>query len=263
MTHEEALRKAIGCLKLSKSANQDEAALAASMAQKIIDKYQLDVNNIDFDAQADARDKEEVQDYGYSDPLDDVRYFKPWMLYLASTVARANSCRIVYQKVDSIGDGKCRGAKIKVIGRPSDVAATRYLHGFLKREVDRLCEENCKGNSSTYKRQFKLGVVETIRVKLEQQRRSTFEEARAEQSNNQMALVRVNNAIAKMQKRDADVDAFVKANLKIRHGGVTGGGGTATGISARAHGRQAGQQVRLTKASGSLGSGVKTIGGGS
>jgi hypothetical protein len=99
MTHEEALRKAMGCLRLAERAGTpDEAALAAAKAQKIIDDYKLDIENLEFDAEQLKEDKEEVKDFGYADPLDDVKYGnyrESWTLRLASIVdlnAKLEAC---------------------------------------------------------------------------------------------------------------------------------------------------------------------------
>lgn len=262
MTQQDAIRKAIACLRLAKSSNAAEAALAASKAQEIIDRFQLDMAGIDLNRDQHAQDdfdNEPIKDFGYEDPLDDVKYLKPWMLRLASVVARANACRVVYLRTDTFDDGRCRGAKIKVIGRPSDVNTVRYLHGYLRAEVVRLCSENCAGNSGTYKRQFNLGVVETIDAKLQQRRKEMHGEMRQQAASNSMALMRVNNAIAKVEKRGQDVSKWMKQTMTLKTGRVHGTARTGEGSGARAHGRKVGEQVRLTSAKGSLGNSVNQI----
>lgn len=262
MTRDEAIRKAMACLRLAeRGGTPEESAAAAAAAQKILDRFQLDANDLDFDANAAERDSEEVKDFGYEDPLEKVDYLKPWMLRLASVVARANNCRIVYQQCDFTGSGRNRGASIKIIGRPSDVQIARYVHGYLRGEVVRLRDSNCKGQSNTYKRQFALGVVETIQDKLDEQRQATEQELRNENVGNSLALVRVNNAIAKREQRYQDVVKFVQQTMpKLGKGRVTGNSQTGLGDVARHHGRKVGEQVRLTRATSSLGSGAKQIG---
>lgn len=262
MTQQEAIDKAIKLLRLSKSSNVHEAALAASRAQEIIDRFKLDITDMDFENRNAKDDNEPIKDFGYGDPLDKTSYLKPWMLRLASVVADANQCRIVYARIDEMGDGRNRGAVIKIIGRPSDVNVTRYLHGYLRGEVVRLRDENCAGNSGTYKRQFCLGVVETISAKLREQKKAMESDLRNQHSHNPMALVRVNNAIVRLEKRHGEVQKWVEANLKLGHGRVHGTARTGEGDSARAHGRKVGEQVRFTKARGAIGHTPKMIGGG-
>jgi hypothetical protein len=62
MTYEEALRKAAACLRLSKSSNQAEAALAAAKAQEIMDKYQISAEVLKLDQPKEA--DEPVMDFG-------------------------------------------------------------------------------------------------------------------------------------------------------------------------------------------------------
>lgn len=206
MTHEEALRKAMGCLRLAERAGTpDEAALAAAKAQKIIDDYKLDIENLEFDAEQLKEDKEEVKDFGYADPLDDVKYGnyrESWTLRLASIVANHNQCAIRYQRTAS------KGTRIRAIGRPSDVQALRYLYSFFRRQIEELMAQKCKGNSSAFKGEFCVGCIETLSQRMEEQHEATIEEVKEKHSGNDQALVRVNAAVARLQKRREDVDDF-------------------------------------------------------
>lgn len=99
------------------------------MAQKIIDKYSLDVNALDFDQQQEARDREEIKAFGYAPEaaLDEIKYLKPWMVRLATAVCRANSCHMLYRRYDSFQDGRARGARFQIVGRTSDANAARCV----------------------------------------------------------------------------------------------------------------------------------------
>ncbi len=259
MTLDQALEKALKLLRLAKSPNAHEAALAAAKAQEVIDRYKLDINDIDFDAQETKRDNEPVKDFGYEDPLDETSYLQAWITKLSFVVSNHNGCRIIYRKVDTMGDGKNRGAVIKVVGRPSDVQTTRYLYALLRSEVLRLRDEACVGNGRTFKRQFALGVVDTIARKLNEQRSATEQAIRAENASNPLALVRVNKAIAKQSQRLMEVAKFVEeSNPQLRSSSYARTQ-TITGASARQMGRKEGEKVRITKASGALGQGRKEL----
>jgi hypothetical protein len=261
MTTTEAMDKVAKLMRLSKSSVPAEAALAMAKAQEIVDKFQLDISNIDFDAQDQQRDTETVKDFGYEDPFEDVKVHGsyPWMLRLTAIVSSANQCRCIHQRYDSLGDGKPRGAKVKIVGHPSDVAAARYIYGFLKAEVVRLCNDVCKGNSGTYKRQFCIGMVETIALKLKEQKKVTITTLQQEQSNNPMALVRLNNAIAKVEKRKLAVDTFINSTMKLRYSSGIRAADSQTAMTARQHGQIVGHQVRMGQAKGSLNSPFKQI----
>lgn len=255
MTNQEALDKVAKLLRLSKSNVPAEAALAMAKAQEIIDKHKLDISSIDFESQEKQRDAEQVKDFGYEDPLEDVRVHgsSPWMLRLTTIVARANGCKGIHTRYDSLGDGKPRGAKVKIVGFPSDVATTRYMYGFLKAEVIRLCNENCQGNSATYKRQFCIGVTETIAITLKKQKEVMHQELRQEQSTNPLALVRLNNAIAKIEARKVAVDTWCNEHFNLGVGSGIRGSMSSAGQSARTHGRIVGSQVRIGVAKASIG----------
>lgn len=264
MTQQEAIDKALKLLRLAKSSNEHEAALAASKAQEVMDKYKLDISSLEYDKQDAERDSEQVKDFGYGDPLIEFSHLSDnrWLLSLATTVARSNQCRIIYSKIDGVtgnlGKEIKRGATIKIVGHPSDVQVVRYLYSYLRNEVERLIKENCVGNSISYKRGFGLGVVDTIANKLWEQKKQTESAMRGEYAHNPLALVRVNNAIAKVEKRSMAVDKYIEQNMNLGKG--RGGYANKTeGMNARAHGRVAGENVRFTLARGALGTGRKQI----
>jgi len=248
MTQEEALRKAIACLKLSQSSNEHEAALAASKAQEIIDRYKLDVNSLDYDSESDKSDLETIQDY-YSDPVDRMPFTRMrWISTLASTISKLNQCRIYLSP-------NGRGKNIHIVGRPSDVATVRYLQSYFRSEVLRLCKLNCVGYSDTYRHQFNQGVVDVICAKLVEQSSKTIQTVKTEQANNPLALIRVNKAIAKIEKRSKEVEEFIeKMNLNKGRASYS-----RVDTGARAHGQREGRNVRFTNARASLDSGVKSL----
>jgi hypothetical protein len=250
MTQDEAIRKVLGCLRLAKSTNQAEAALAAAKAQEIIDRYKLDVNSLDYDSQSKARDDEKIMDFG-ADPLADMgktSSMQRWKLILASSLARNNQCK-VYTTWGADGN-----RKVAIIGRPSDVSTVRYLHALLVGEVQRLQKENCAGFSQTYRYQYADGVVDTIRQRLAQQHEATIKTVQEEQAGNSMALVRVQQSLAKQQEREQQVAKWVEENMNLRKGRGTQGPKNWTG--GREAGRRDGQQVRMGSAKASVGRGV-------
>lgn len=249
MTYEHALQKAIKCLKLSQSANQHEAALAASRAQEIIDRYNLKIDDIN-QGNEPKEDQEEIVDFG-NDPLHEVcQVDTQWSTNLASIVAEQNGCKIYFSTKMS------GSAIIKVVGRPSDVQTVRYLFGWLESEVRRLTRQECKGYSRRYQIDFRTGVVDTIYRKLVQQRKETFVNVQKE-AGNPMALVRVQNSIARIEKKAASVQKWMDDNMKLRESRFR----KEANWTARKHGQEAGHQIRFTKAKGALGNGQGQIEG--
>lgn len=253
MQYEEAMRKALACLKLAeRGGTPAESAAAAAKAQEIIDRYGLDVSSADYDAQDAAKDKEEIKDFR-DDPMDVTNKLDGWWaMKLNSYICRLNGCR---PYIHNLGDA---GRRLYVIGRPSDVQTVRYLYSYLKNEVKRLQSLNCKGNSSTYRYQYGLGVVDTIATKLHEQHQVTQAAVKQEHASNSMALVKVNNAIAKIEARSAAVDKWVEDNMDLRKGRSSGNTGVG-GLGARFAGQRDGQSIRIGQASGALGSGRKAL----
>jgi len=242
MKYEEALRKAISCLKLSNSANQHEAALAAAKAQEIIDRYNLSTEDMEYGDKA-KEPEENITDFS-NDPLHEVCQVDTlWTLRLAYVVSELNGCRSFFHTKAS------GSAVVKIIGRPSDVQTVRYLFNYLESEVRRITRLECKGRSRRYQIDFRTGVVDTINHKLQQQRQQTFTEVQSE-APNAMALVRVQTSIVKIEQKVKSVDQWMKDNLKLREPKFR----KQADWTARQHGQVAGEQVRFTKATGALGS---------
>ncbi len=237
MTYEQALRKAIACLQLAGSPNQHEAALAASKAQEIIDRYNLCVDDIKMGNTPKEEAEENIVDFG-ADPLHEVCQVDTlWTIRLAGIVAKLNSCRIYYStKVSG-------SAIVKLIGRPSNVQTVRYIFGWLEREVRRITRQECRGYTRKYQIAFRAGVVDTIYHKLEEQRQETYANVQKE-AVNPYAMVLVTNSIARVEAKGLAVDKWIADNMKLRQPKFR----AQTDWSARAHGQEAGKDIRFTKA---------------
>lgn len=235
MTHQEAIEKAQKLLRLTTSNNPHEAALAASRAQEIMDRYQLGNLALEYEQRAP---EEPIKDFG-NDPLDpDAKQHATWRSRLASALGRNNACKVYRQYNGTLG----------IIGRPSDVASVRYLFSWLRQEVDRLAQRDCVGNGRTYANNFRIGVVETIADRLAEQKKQT-EAAVKQEAANPLALVRVENAIAIRTRQALDVEKWAQANMNFHK---SPGSGYRTNDGAREAGRRAGNEVRIQPTKGAL-----------
>ena len=126
------------------------------------------MNSFDYDENQAKDDAEPVQDFGWSDPLDRVKYGQyreTWTRRLAAILAHHNQVKTIYMShVD-------KSISIKIIGRASDVSLVRYLYGFFKIQVEQLAEPACKGHSSAYRGQFCMGVLDTLWHRLNEEHR--------------------------------------------------------------------------------------------
>lgn len=256
MTHEEAVAKAVKLLRLATSSNPNEAALAASKAQEIIDRHNIQSAALTLAQNGRAEPDEPIKDFG-CDPLDPgVGKIATWTWRLFLVIGNANGCKGYA--------ARNHGGGIGVVGRPSDVATVRYLYAWLRKEVDRLAARDARGFGATYANNFRNGVVDTIGQRMEAQRKETqaatvreaIEEAKAaapeaEQAQaGQFAMIRVNNAIARVEKRGEETQDWIKKNMKLRSGSATR---SRVDSGARQAGRTAGHEVRINSSRGNIG----------
>jgi hypothetical protein len=293
MNHTEALEKAKKLLRLAQSDNPNEAALAASRAQEIIDRFKIEKFALEFEDNKPAAPDEPIKNFA-GDPLDDSGRAETWKIRLAMELAKQNQCKIY-----SSG-GLC------IIGRPSDATAVRYLFAWLTREIDRLAREHCAGYGRNYWNNFRIGAADTVARRLAEQAEATRtavrREATAEKvqfkvvnpdgsaarifddietatiyeaerykldslrrtieklvrpADDSRALMIVEKALANAEKKAADVEAWAKANMKLRAGSRRTYRGN---YEAREAGRQAGHSVRMQPSAGNLKSGQKSLG---
>ena len=247
MTTEHIISKVQKLLRLAGANNSpEEAAAAASKAQDLIDQHNLTEALLAFDT-AQPVDEEVVNFQTAGAPLDSQKTQQTWRVRLASTLAKINGCRIYLS-----------GADIALVGRPSDAETVRYLYAYLTRETEQLADRHGKGMGRTWRNNFRLGVVDTITHKLHEQHRAFETIARASAGT---ALMRVNQALAVIEKRGSTVELFMRATLKLRSGGAISS--HAQGHNqARARGREAGQSIRVGGARAGLTSGAKALKGG-
>jgi len=135
-------------LALAKSTNPNEAAVAATQAQRLLDEHNLSLLDIDEPEERVAADVDAL--CGTVDGR-----LTPWRTALAQALATSNGCVLL-----------SRGGQIRLVGRPTDTAVVRYLFVFCEREIERLTARLTLRWSRAEKRSFRMGVVATIRIKL-------------------------------------------------------------------------------------------------
>lgn len=252
-TRADALKRAAKLLALATSNNAHEAAVAARMAQEVMDKHGLNAAMLTIDGAPDPVDDEPIVDFmAKGAPLADDGGAKveTWRLRLAHVLSKANACRS-FQRT---GTGK-----IEIVGRPSDVDTVRYLYVFFTTQTLTLADRWCKGCVAVYTRNFKVGVVEGIVEALAQSKRNVQEQAKREARDNtadgsierSRAMVRVTTAIEKTEKRAAQVDEWVTKNMRLSKVPDSG----KVHDKARAEGREHGRKIQHSGARGALGSG--------
>jgi len=108
--------------------NENEAAIAASMASKLMDKYQLD--------HADMIKVELKQGDGLvGEVINDLEFaaWPKWLQFLTVAIAQAYDCQVIFIT------GSTRSGKVlQVQGYKADTAMVRWMLGFLYDELQRL-----------------------------------------------------------------------------------------------------------------------------
>jgi hypothetical protein len=227
MTNQERIAdKVAKLLRLAKSSNAHEAALAAARAQEMIDRYNLTQEALEEHEQR----PEEAR--AWDDPLFSAKKLWSWQTRLALVLAQHNQCQVI---TDRIGKNeRC----IKIVGTATDVALVREMFRWCAQETDALAHRN-RGNGSVWLNNYRIGVTEGIAEQLERQRAATFAQVRAEGS---MALVCVERSLAiQEQKALSTARAFKQAYPRTR----TTNASCRHDPSARSQGQAAGRSMNL------------------
>jgi len=120
MNREAALRKLKACLRLSKSSNANEAALAMRQAQKLMQEYNLEEADADDEGISECFAKTRSRGGDVSDHI--------WQL--AYLVARAFSCKALQVNMTN-------STAIAFVGRTINTKIAEYSFCVLRRQLER------------------------------------------------------------------------------------------------------------------------------
>ncbi len=229
------------------ASNPNEAASAAAHAQRLMDEHNLSAAMLELDDETKAED---VVMADGADALDSFDRLRLWKARLSLAIAEANHCESIVRGVRGLP-----GRRLALIGRPSDIAAVRYIYAFVAGETDRLVERNCRHLGATWRNNYRHGVVDAVAERLAEQRRA-FE---SEQRENAADAGRVNAALMRIESRSLQVAAFVARELP---GAKTSEHKHAHDVAARAVGYVHGSRIRLGGSVGSLTSPAPALEGG-
>jgi hypothetical protein len=167
-------------LALSKSANQNEAALALAKAEELLEKYRLDMTQIEM---MTGQKEEIVQD---EEPLFDSPNIEAWESKLANGIAHLYGCAAI----------RVHDTMMKIVGRPSDIIFVRYLTTYITLELFRLSVDPLYKKRKSYKDSWFLGAVEVILKRLRLAKAET-----QNNFNNPFAVATVNNRAEESAKK--------------------------------------------------------------
>lgn len=205
-------------LALAESSNQNEAELAAATAQRIMLKYNLDLQHAESGEQGEC---------GYLWLGEPTGRLQPHHYALATLLVDHFFVQVIWIRVYRPLEAK-HGTVLEVCGRPENLAMAEYVHQFVSRTVERLWREHKRSaniRSDRDRRSFLAGAVSGLRDKLRAQRDVALQEGLVWSG-----------------------DAAVRAYYRRRHPRVAKtGGASSSSRTAYAEGKSAGQTIVLSR----------------
>jgi hypothetical protein len=157
-TPETVLTKIKLLLNLANSPNENEAAAAQAMADKLIAKY-----NVTEEELASLADKEPL--YGKDDLLFHTFSIVGWMQRLALTCAKQFYCYVVQEELHPAVGGV--EYNYYVYGDDEDANSAKFVfHTFVKK-IYNFIDTKCIGRGPIYIESYTEGLVEAIRANIE------------------------------------------------------------------------------------------------
>jgi hypothetical protein len=156
-------------LALAESSNQHEAELAASTAQRLILKFNLDL-------QSRARTGDEAFRFAWVGvPTGRVQAHQRYLgaLLIEHFFVKGVWVSAYLPETDKVG------SVLEICGRPENVQMAEFVHDFLSRTIERLWVEHKKAQGMTSnrdRRAFLTGAVAGFGAKLEEKRRDARRE---------------------------------------------------------------------------------------
>ena len=219
-----------------------EAANAASAAQTLMSRHAISEAML---GKSSTEPEEQIE----QDLLHSGKQNTTWRGGLAMAICAANGCGVYRQSGDLV-----------TFGRPSDAAKVRYLFAYVSREIERLCEQESALRGSpgkTWHNSFKNGAVAEISRRISEAASAARAAMRREADASDTlgtgaAIVLVDSALAKLDKRTLAVASYGKLKLKLRKGSSSH---SRTDFGAREAGKRAAATINLDNAAGALGAG--------
>ncbi len=250
MAEEKILDRVRKLLQLAQSDNVNEAANAAAQAQALMSKHAIETASLETPAIKDEQIAEhEIQ-------ATEKTKKEAWKSSLSVALCEVNNLK--YYNYRSRG-----GFKYMCIGRDSDVQIVRYMFAYLTSEIERLCKKAAADNGSpgkTWCNNFKWGAASEINKRLRESHKNAIASMRREANaadtlGNGVGLMRINNALMKLEGVKTSIELYGKNVVKLKAGTRSR---HQLDREAREQGRQAGARIALDPArGGALGSGSR------
>lgn len=177
----EKVKKLMALQREGSGATVGEIASAACMAQRLIDRFNIDEECLKIQENTPAKPEDvnvvEATVFEFDGPR-----VLTWALNLVGALGDVNGCKVWYSSM-----GNYRGAKGKLrgCGREADLDGIRYMMSYLTNEIERLCKdasrrerESVGSCSKTWTNSFKLGAVSEVSHRIREDHKKMREEMR-------------------------------------------------------------------------------------
>ena len=152
-------------------ANEHESAVALAKAQELMAKYSLDASAVDPEQAAFCG--EAVEDFVRM-PL--------WRDQLLGAVQRANGVFVVaeaFEESQGVSGRWTTHRRLLFVGRRTDVLVAKYMHAFLRQEIDARARKRGKGLGVAWMNAYRLGCVEAVAEKLQAAAKAAIDDFKA------------------------------------------------------------------------------------
>ena len=153
-------------LRLSTSSNVNEASNAAAKAQELIDRYKLDMAQVQVENPKEPG--EQIEDDTNGIPCGQRNI--TWHWHILSSLCDANTCRAWSNyKFNRLTNKTHR--EYRLVGTKTNIEIVKYMYAYLVAEIERLSAHEMKfgqgkGNGKTWSNNFKIGAAIAIQDKL-------------------------------------------------------------------------------------------------
>lgn len=227
MKRERILAKVKKLLSLSADkSNVNESMAAASMAQKLIEEHRIKQAELDETVSRTLLEFELLEEDDHKPQM--------WKVHLANYLSRVNGCTCIYMR----GVKNVTKSKIMLFGYQDNLNIVIYMFWYLSTAIDKHAKKEGKGKGQKWMNSFRMGAVVTINRRFqnakEEARRKMRDEA--QNSSSTTALVRVENAITKLDAELSDAISFMTNKYRLE-------AARGKGVRCNAEGYSAGQKM--------------------
>lgn len=228
--HDKILDKIRKVMALSNSPNEHEAALAASMAQELLARYNIDISQVNDDNERNKK-PDITRDSSHKSSS------KPQWRYLRDICAQMYFCKYYFIKTIGNQEYSC------YVGEPHNIEVAKLMSEYLIEAIKRLAKEGRKNypmkERANYWHSFTTAASHRLYWRIKERIEQTRKQATvASDGRNLPAL---NNLYEEAQRRNQDFMDQIGIRLRTGSKGQTGG----SHVGGLIEGRAAGDKISI------------------